>query len=161
MLRRRRHLWWRRTGTTLPMSAMFFLWQAARDAGDLARAAAPYHALGVTSAHWPVRPTAAQQAVAVQLHGLVAAYLRYEEGKLAHHRSVVQCVAACTANWQGRGTLPWHWRRNRNQVLRFEFSLAPPSFCRAVFTLLGRSYIPIFLTAVWDDRLSRVGGHRR
>ncbi|MCY1206703.1 hypothetical protein D9M68_84610 [compost metagenome] len=64
----------------------------------------------------------------MQLQGLVAAYLQYQEGQLAHYQAAVLCVAACTAYWQGRGALPCHWRRIRNQVLRFEFGLASPMF---------------------------------
>lgn len=113
---------------TLTMSGMFVLWQTARHAGDLARTAAPYHALGATLAQRPFRLPAPQQAAALQLQRLVAAYLQYQEGQLAHYQAAVQCVAACTAYWQGRGALPCHWRRIRNQVLRFEFSLARPLF---------------------------------
>lgn len=108
------------------MSGMFVLWQTARHAGNLARTAAPFHALGATLAHRPFRLPASQQAIAVQLHSLVAAYLQYEQGKLAHYQSAVQCVAACAAYRQGKGMLPCHWRSIRNQVLRFEFSLARP-----------------------------------
>lgn len=108
------------------MSSMFVLWQTARHAGHLARTAAQYHDLGATLAQRPIRLPTSQEAAALQLQGLVAAYLQYQEGQLAHYQEAVRCVAACTAYWQGRGALPCHWRRIRNQVLRFEFSLASP-----------------------------------
>lgn len=142
MLRLRRYPWRRRTGAILTMSGMFFLWQTARRAGNLARTAAPFHALGASLAYRPFRLPASQQAIAAQLHSLVAAYLQYEQGKLAHYQTAVQCVAACAAYWQGKGMLPCHWRRIRNQVLRFEFNLGRPLFLSSRIYAVGQELYP-------------------
>lgn len=113
---------------TVPMSGMFVIWHTARNAGELARAAAPYHALGIAMARGDSPLVELHHATALRLRELVTAHLRYQAGEVYLHREAIQCVAACCAYWQGRNALPCHWRQIRNLVVRFEFDLARTLF---------------------------------
>lgn len=134
------------------MSGMFFYWQTARRAGELARAAAPYHTLGNAIRSGERAFPAAQHTMAVRLRELVAAYQHYQGGHAGKYHEAVQCVAACTAYWQGRNAMPCRWRQIRSQVMRFEMDASgSPDLSRRV-QAVNRE-----LATIFDQRLATEG----